>query len=117
MGLQIDLCDGEAFANLFQFHFRAGVYASRRDACARKLRRQRHGEAAGVSCANQLFRVGGRLAFFKSGLERVGAVKGTAAEFQSAAPFGEMPFHSASAFRVGMKPSFDLLLLFWWVQF
>ena len=43
--------------------------------------------------------------------------KGAAAEFQPAAPIGQMPFHSRSAFRVGIKPSFDLLLLFWWVQF
>jgi len=45
------------------------VDARRRDAYARKLRGQRHREAPGVGCANQLFRVGGRLAFFKSGLE------------------------------------------------
>src|SRR5262249_47501507 len=30
VGLQIDLCDGEAFPDLFQFHFGAGVYTPRR---------------------------------------------------------------------------------------
>src|SRR3989441_11746396 len=88
----LDFCDGKPVADLFQFHCRAGVDALRRDACARKLRGQRHREAAGVGRADQLFRVSSRLARFKSGLERIWAVKGTAPDFQPPAPFGQITF-------------------------
>src|SRR5437016_2212923 len=71
---------------------RVGVDARRRDARARKLRGQRHREAPGVSRADQLFRVGGRLAFLKSGLKRIRAVKRAAAHFQPPAAFGQIAF-------------------------
>src|SRR5438445_10540036 len=57
-----------------------------------KLRGQRHREAAGVGRADQLFRVGSRLARFKSGLERIWAVQRTAPDFQPPAAFGQITF-------------------------
>src|SRR6266850_921561 len=94
LGLQLDRCDGKSFADLFQFHSRCGMDARWRDSPPRELRGQRHREAPGVSRADQLFRVGGRLAFLKSGLKRIRAVKRATGQFQPSAAFGQiaLPF-------------------------
>jgi hypothetical protein len=84
------------------------VDAHLRDACARKLRCQGHCEAPGVSRADQLFRIGGRLAFVKSGLERIRPIKSTAADFQPPAAFGQTAFPFCFRFPRWYKPSFRL---------
>src|SRR5206468_3539836 len=91
LGLQLDPGDGEPFADLLELHLRARVDARRRQSRARKVRGQRHREAPGVSGADQLLRVGGGLAFLESGFERIRAVKGTAADSQPPAAFGQIP--------------------------
>src|SRR5436309_3347944 len=91
LGLQLDPGDGEPFADLLELHLRARVDARRRQPRARKVRGQRHREAPGVSGADQLLRVGGGLAFLESGFERIRAVKGTAADSQPPAGFGQIP--------------------------
>src|SRR5207249_3913474 len=94
LGLQLDPGDGKPLADPLQRHLRTGVNARRREARPRKLRGQCHREAPGVGSADQLLRVGRRLAFFKSGFERIRPVKGAAAHSQPPAAFGEiaLPF-------------------------
>src|SRR5947199_1553412 len=88
LGLQLDPGDGKPLADPLQRHLRTGVDARRRETGPRKLRGQRHREAPGVGSADQLLRVGRRLAFFQSGFERIRAVKGAAAHSQPPAAFG-----------------------------
>src|ERR1700687_519228 len=92
LGLQVDPGDGKRLSHFFESYLRNRVEARRCYAGARQLRRQRHREAPGVRRADQLLRVGGRLAVFKARLERVGTVKGSAADFQPPAAVGELAF-------------------------
>jgi hypothetical protein len=61
---------------------------------------------------DQLFRIGGRLAFLESDLNEYAPSKAPLPSFNRSAPSIRLPFHSASAFRVGMKPPPDWLILF-----
>jgi hypothetical protein len=65
--------------------------ARRRDSRARKLRGQRHREAAGMSHADQLFRLGERLAFLEARLKRIRAVERAAADFYRPLPLARLP--------------------------
>src|SRR6266850_8195057 len=50
-------------------------------------------------------------------LNEYGPSKAPLPTFSRPLPWARLPFHSASAFRVGIKPLFDLLRLFWLFRF
>lgn len=82
-GLECDAGYRECFADLLELDCCVGVNTRGGDVRARQRGRKRHGETTGMRGANQLFRIGGRLAFFKSRLERIWTIKRAAADFQS----------------------------------
>jgi hypothetical protein len=46
-----------------------------------------------------------------------GAGKAPLPTFNRPLPSARWPFHSASAFRVGINPLLDVLLLSWWLPY
>jgi hypothetical protein len=64
-GFELNLCDREYSADLFDFDSGFRVYPRGYELNSRKLRSQRHCEAAGVSGAEQLFGVGRGFSLFK----------------------------------------------------
>jgi hypothetical protein len=67
------------------------VNTGRREPGARKLRGQRHREAAGVRRANQLFWVRARLAILETRLERIRQVERSAADSEPPASVDSNP--------------------------
>src|SRR5215813_10004197 len=79
--LKLNAGDRKRLSNFVQFDVGYGMDAIRRNPRLGKLCGQRHGEAAGVGGADQLFWIRRRLSFFQSGLKGVWALEGPAADF------------------------------------
>jgi len=99
---KINSSNWEAVTDFLRFNFGRRVNPCGRQPFARKWRRQRHGETTRGRCTQQFLGLSCRLSLVKSGFEVDGPAKAPLPSFRFPLPTARLPFHSASAVRVGI---------------